>query len=309
MEGARDVFGYVRVRSSELKVKEYELYRGAYCGLCRSMGKCTGQCSRMALSYDFAFLAMLRLCLGKVDKIEFKQRRCLAHPLKKRNVMERNAELDYCARAAAILGYHKIRDDIADERGFKKARALITYPFVASWRKKALKAGLLPLDEKVSDALARLSALETKKKPSVDEPAEIFGEILAAITSFGLDGSEARIAYEIGMHVGKWIYIVDALDDADDDLKKKRYNPFLLLYGGRLPKGAELSLISDALKAELCGAEAALDLVDTDKESVKNIIENILYLGMPDTVEKVICGGERDCKTAQKGSMEDERSL
>ncbi len=303
------MFGYVKVRSADLKVKEYELYRSAYCGLCRSMGKCTGQCSRMVLSYDFAFLATLRLCLGKVEKIEFKQRRCLAHPLKKRNVMERNAELDYCARAAAILGYHKIRDDIADERGFKKMRAVLTYPFVASWRKKALKSGLLQLDEKVSNALLRLSELEAKKRPSVDEPAEIFGEILAEITSFGLEGSKARIAYELGMHVGKWIYIVDALDDASDDLKKKRYNPFLLLYGGRLPKGEELTMISDALKAELCGAEAALDLVDTDKESVKNIIENILYLGMPDTVEKVICEGERERKTAQKGSMEDERSL
>ena len=289
------MFGYVKVRSGELKVKEYELYRGAYCGLCRSMGKCTGQCSRMTLSYDFAFLAMLRLCLGGVDKVEFKQRRCLAHPLKKRNVMERNEELDYCARAAAILGYHKIKDDIADERGFKKMRAYLTYPFVASWRKRALKSGLLPLDKKISDSLLRLSALETQKKPSVDEPAEIFGEILGAITSFGLDGSKARVAYELGMHVGKWIYIVDALDDAKDDQKKKRYNPFLLLYGGRLPQGEELTLISDALKAELCGAEAALDLMDTDKESVKNIIENILYLGMPDTVEKIIC--DEGCKS------------
>ena len=284
------MFGYVKVRSAELKVKEYELYRGAYCGLCRSMGKCTGQCSRMALSYDFAFLAMLRLCLGGVDKVEFKQRRCLAHPLKKRNVMERNAELDYCARAAAILGYHKVKDDISDERGFKRIRAYLTYPFVASWRKRALRAGLLPLDEKVSDALSRLSALESQKKPSVDEPAEIFGEILADITSFGLEGGEKRIAYELGMHVGKWIYIVDALDDSEDDQKKKRYNPFLLLYGGRLPEGDELTMISDALKAELCGAEAALDLMETDKESVKNIIENILYLGMPGTVEKIICG-------------------
>ena len=249
----------------------------------------------MALSYDFAFLAMLRLCLGTVEKVEFKQRRCLAHPLKKRNVMERNEELDYCARAAAILGYHKIKDDIADERGIKKMRACLTYPFVASWRKKALRAGLLPLDEKISNVLSRLSALEAQKKPSVDEPAEVFGEILAEITSFGLEGSRARIAYELGMHVGKWIYIVDALDDAKDDLEKKRYNPFLLLYGGRLPQAEELNLISDALKAELCGAEATLDLVDTDKESVKNIIENILYLGMPDTVEKIIC--EEGCKS------------
>ena len=79
------MFGYVRVSKGELKVKEYELYRGAYCGLCRSMGKCTGQCSRMALSYDFAFLVALRLALTDTP-VEFRQRRCFAHPLTKRSI-------------------------------------------------------------------------------------------------------------------------------------------------------------------------------------------------------------------------------
>ena len=57
------MFGYVKTHNPELRVAEYEYYRAAYCGLCRSMGKCTGQCSRMTLSYDFAFLALIRLAL------------------------------------------------------------------------------------------------------------------------------------------------------------------------------------------------------------------------------------------------------
>ena len=112
------MFGYVRVKHTELRVKEYEFYRGTYCGLCRSMGKCTGQCSRFALSYDFAFLALLRITLDRTP-VEFEQKRCIAHPLKKRNMMKHNASLAYCAHAAALLNYHKILDDLSDERGWK----------------------------------------------------------------------------------------------------------------------------------------------------------------------------------------------
>lgn len=280
------MFGYVKVNSPELKVREYELYKGAYCGLCRSMGKCTGQCSRLSLSYDFTFLVMLRIALSNTE-ISFSQRRCLAHPLKKRNVMERNAQLDLCAHSSAILGYHKVKDDLCDEHGLKRLRARLYYPLVKHWRKKSLRAGYAELDERISDSLARLAELEKQKKSSVDEPAAIFGEILADITSFGFEGKEQRIARELGRSVGKWVYIVDALDDCDEDRAKGRYNPFLLLYGNRLPSGEELQSIADAAKLELLGAEAAMDLLETDMESVKSIIENVLYLGMPDTVKKI----------------------
>ena len=281
------MFGYVKVSKGELKVKEYELYRGAYCGLCRSMGKCTGQCSRMSLSYDFAFLVALRLALTDTP-VEFRQRRCIAHPLTKRSVMERNDVLDYSAYAAAILSYHKIKDDLADEKGMKRLRALLMLPITASWRRRALKAGLSELDGKVSEHLRRLSELEENGLASVDTPARVFGDLLSDMVSFGLEGSRRRIGAELGAHIGRWIYTVDALDDAAEDRRKGRYNPFLLLYGGRLPEGEELSLIADGLKAELVGAEAAMDLLETDKTAVKNIIENILYLGLPETVEKII---------------------
>ncbi len=296
------MFGYVKVMSPELKVKEYELYRGMYCGLCRAMGKCTGQCSKMTLSYDFTFLVAVRLILTDT-KISFSQRRCLVHPLKKRNSMNRNEQLDFCAYASAILGYHKIKDDLADEKGLKKFKARLAYPYVKRWRKKALKTGLEPLDKRIGELLEELSLLEAQKRPSVDEPAGIFGEILGEMTAFGLEGAEQRLAKRLGVCVGKWIYIADALDDMKEDKEKGRYNPFLLLYDGRLPEDRELDYISDAMKAELLGAEAAADLIDTENIPVKNIVENILYLGMPDTVEKILKGDEK-CRADKKGRTE-----
>lgn len=283
------MFGYIRTDTPELKVREHEFYRGTYCGLCRSMGKCTGQCSRMALSYDFVFLALVRLAMEKTE-VSFSQKRCLAHPLKKRNSMNDNPVLRYCAGAAAILNYHKLRDDLVDEKGGKRLRAVLLRPFVARARKSALRSGLEELDRAVAAGLAALAETEKKQIASVDIPAQIFGNILGEIVGFGLeDGSDRRIARRLGQQVGRWIYIADALDDMEEDRKKERYNPFLLLYGGTLPeKDAKLS-IADALKNELYGAEAAVDLMDMENPTEKNLILNILYSGMPGRIEEILC--------------------
>ncbi len=296
------MFGYVRVNKPELKVREYEAYRAAYCGLCRCMGKCTGQCSRMTLSYDFAFLALMRVTLLR-DSIEFGKKRCLAHPLQKRSYMKRNPSLDYCAGAAAILNYHKIKDDLSDEKGLKYLKALLILPFVAYSRRRAVKKqDLSELDRKVSEGLLRLAEIEKARPRSVDEPARAFGEILGDIIAYGIDGDGARVARALGISTGKWIYVADALDDWAEDAKKGRYNPFILLYGKERPDEGELEGIRIALKNELCSAEDAIDLVDFENEDIKNIIMNILYLGMPDRIESISAEmGKRDKnKTAER---------
>ena len=173
------MFGYVKVNVPELKVKEYEYYCGTYCGLCRSMGRCTGQCSRMTLNYDFVFLAVLRIALEDTV-VSFEQKRCLAHPLNKRNSMVKNEALDYCAATSAILNYQKITDDISDERGMKRLKARIVLPFVAHARKKALKRSpeLRALDTTVSDKLNKSGRSAMCFEIITDYPNEISDEII-----------------------------------------------------------------------------------------------------------------------------------
>lgn len=300
------MFGYVRVHSPELKVKEYEFYRGAYCGLCRAMGRCTGQCSRMALSYDFVFLALIRLALSEEGSqgIRFEQKRCLAHPFKKRNSMVYNEALGYCAGAAALLAYHKLSDDLADERGLRRLRARLTRPFASHARKKALRRGLDELDAAIKERLDALSVMEAEKHSSVDRPAAIFGDLLADIMSFGLEGMEKRIAASLGLAIGKWIYIADALDDLEEDAEKERYNPFLLLFG-RVPTEEEEAGIRDALKIGLYDAEAAVDLMEFPDDNIEHIIQNILYLGLPKRVEEI---RGKSCEKHEKNSKGHKKS-
>lgn len=296
------MFGYVKTYTPELKVIEHEYYKAAYCGLCRSMGKCTGQCSRMTLSYDFAFLALIRLALNGED-VSFARRRCIAHPLHKRKMMERNAQLDYCAYAAALLTYHKLSDDISDEKGARRALAVLSRPIARKMRRRAIRKDKLnELDLYIAEKLTELSRFEASGELSVDMPADIFGELLSRIVSFGLDGREARIAADIGRHVGRWIYITDAMDDFSEDAERGRYNPFFGVYGKEIDKETR-ERIANALKNELCDAERALDLIEFGENTVlKNIVNNIFYLGMPRTADAVI-SGESDSKDSRKKKL------
>ncbi len=296
------MFGYIRTDTPELRVRENEYYRAVYCGLCRSQGKCTGQCSRFTLNYDFVFLALLRLAIeGKQPQI--KKGRCMAHPFRKRAYIAHCEPLAYCANAAAILTYGKIVDDLADERGIKRLKARLAKPFARGMRRRAMKK-YAELDRLVSDGLKKLSEIEKQKLVSVDIPADAFGEILADIVSFGLEGNDEKIMRKIGKHIGRWIYIVDAADDLDEDIKKQRFNAFACLYNGKIPE-EDRETISNSLRLELLSAEPAFDLIDYNElYDIEAIVSNIIYRGMPNTVEKVL-GLKCKCQNnSMKGTTE-----
>ncbi len=288
------MFGYVKIDRAELRVREYEYYRAAYCGLCRSMGKCTGQCSRFTLSYDIAFLAQVRMALaGTVPA--FRKRRCIAHPFRSRMMMEPNGELLYAADASALLAFEKCRDDVADKRGLGRLIARVRCLLLKGAYKRAKKR-LPEVAAALRERLNALSLLEREKRPTVDEPAAIFGEILAVLFSHGLDENAARIANVIGNKIGRFIYIVDAIDDIERDEKNRNFNPVLLLYGKR-PDKEERRMLEDALLVCLSDATTALDLIGEAANSPRRaVLENILYLGMPASAKRVIWGEDACCK-------------
>lgn len=284
------VFGYIKPVKPELKVRELEFYRGIYCGLCRSMGKHTGGISRLTLSYDFAFLAAVRMVLSNI-KPTFSSCRCMAHPFRKKAMCDDNEALAYCAAAAAVLTECKIRDDINDEKGMKRFAARFAHIFAKRMR---LKAGEGAPAEAIEKALKNLSELEKNSCESLDETADQFGQLLAAVVAHGLEGDKARIASAIGHSVGRYIYVLDAADDLEEDKKTGSYNP--LKYGEIKP--AELSI---AVRLELTKLENAINLLDfSGKRDLEGIIKNIIYLGMPSEADRVFAGGCKG-KTAKKG--------
>lgn len=278
------MFGYIKPVIPELKVKDHELYKAMYCGLCRTMGKHTGCMSNVTLSYDFVFLALLRSALTE-QKGEAKMRRCVAHPFKKRPMLEINPCLKYCAEASTILTRLKLKDNINDSRGFRRFKAKIAGG-VSVFLKKTGE-DMLPLKKEISSLIDELSQLERANEDSIDKVADVFGRLLGRVADFGLSGSQQRIAYSAGYHLGKWIYVIDAYDDFYDDVKTGSYNPLKNAYGDELDDSIK-SALRDALTMELSKMAMAIELIDfSQNKDIERIIQNIIYIGMPKEFERI----------------------
>lgn len=301
------MLGYVRPVAAELKVRENELYRAVYCGLCRSMGRCTGCASRLTLSYDFVFLALVRYALSDTEPT-LARGRCAVHPCRARYYAKNDATLTYCAAAAALLMRGKICDDAADERGVKRLRATALVPVANGIAARAAKCegDVFVLSDCISRELDRLSELETAKSDDIDAAADTFGRIMAQVLSNGIvDEKSARIAREIGKYTGRFVYICDAADDIGEDARLGRANPFLFAYGtdvlerrecGDLRGGTKERLVLPRDIAESVLVAAKLDLhrlwdayaLVSGGERVSGIIENVISLGMTSAVMQAL---------------------
>jgi len=288
------LFGYVKPLSGELKVREFELYKSFYCGLCKTMGKKISRLSKFTLSYDMVFLALLRISLTN-ENIENNSFRCKLKPAKKRNHIKSNESLMYSSCVSAILSYYKYMDDINDAKNiFKKFFIKIFFPpvlFFSKMKKKALRY-YPELDGLIKPSLAKLSGLEKNKCKSIDEAASCFAELMKNVLSFGLETPEQiKTAEIIGWHLGRWLYIIDALDDFDKDLKRREYNPFIEYYGDKKNLILDIEIIGFSLTSSLSEIKTAFSLINNIIDNnlcVNPIILNIIDLGLCQQQEKIL---------------------
>ena len=278
------MFGYVKPRPDDLLVKEYEFFRAAYCGVCRSMRKKTGFFSSFALSYDIVFLAVTRMLFTDrcVDK---KRCRCIAHPCRARNCLLNNAALEDAARISAILVYEKCLDDKKDKGGHRWRARLLSPIF----RRAAKRANFPFLSKETEACLAELSALEEAKTPSVDAPAALFGDLLGLCFAEGFTGEEHTLLYDVGYHLGVFIYAADAADDYKSDKKSGSYNPYVLLYpdGNGFEDGIPEDVKTSLTLTLSHLADAVERLPFRGERTLENIIKNTVYFGLSDRVAEL----------------------
>lgn len=282
------MFGYVRVSEGELKINDFTLYRGVYCGLCKTMKKCTGATSCMTLSYDFVFLALLRSALSHLG-FSVVPGKCILHPLKKRPMAKRNESLEFCAGVSAVLTYYKLLDDKNDGDSAKKLKIKAALPQAKKNYKKAIKN--LPqykldvLAQQTEQYLNQLSELESSSTLSPNLCAEPFGKLLGVVFSHCIDDEHtAKTCYTLGYHLGRYIYLIDAIDDFEKDKESGSFNPLRAAGFDELPQDyAVASLANDNMLAL-----KALNELDIEYDDIKNILINVLELGLPEMLNKIL---------------------
>ncbi len=268
------MFGYVNAYKDLLRVCDYNVFRGYYCGLCKQLGKSFNQLTRFGLSYDMTFLAILISSLDE-GKVNLKTENCIAHPISKRPVIREDNGIIYSTDMSVILTYMKLKDDWHDEKSVKSF-ARLAYFF--SMKKTAKK---YPVQfECIKQNLKKLSVLEKEKCNNIDMVADCFGKLLEVI--FDVEGNNKALAW-LGYHIGRFIYITDAYNDIEKDLKNKSYNPFVIMYGDKLKKDDFKQSVVDSLTFTLSEISNAYNVLDIKKN--KELLDNIIYLGLRRNLE------------------------
>lgn len=275
------MFGYLQIQKSELLVREFEAYKSVYCGLCKQMGKDYSFLTRLSLSYDCTFYAMLLMSVSR-SCVGFKDGRCKFNPLKKCKFAKCNSDSYSKASAFSVISvYHKLKDDIADSKLFKKLLTYIIMPFFSHWRKRAKKR-YPKIDKFTEEMMKNQSEVEQDKNCSIDKAAHPTGVMLANIFSIESDNEmHKRVFYEFGYHLGRWIYLVDAADDIEKDRKSRNFNPFLKLSEEKITE----EYISAILNQSLARAYDAYNLIDI--KDFKGILDNMMLMGFPAVQNRV----------------------
>lgn len=277
------MLGYVKAFKPEMKVKDYELYRGIYCSLCRALGRNYSPVAQLFLSYDFAFAAVLRLAVS-TSGCSFSQKRCPYNPAKKCMNCSETQALDFCAHAVIITIYYKVLDNLHDSGFASKILAAMIYPVIKLMHKKAVR--LAPeIDEIIGESMKTQAETEKKSDVGIDEAAHPSADALGKIASLGFDGKIKDSLYSLGYMVGRYVYILDAADDLEDDIKRGNFNPFKAEFE-QTERKAFAEKVRGMLNLTQGGALEALDTLDAERFG--DILENIVLDGLTFSAEKTL---------------------
>lgn len=213
------MFGYVMVNEGELTPELKARYQSYYCGLCQVLKNKYGHIGQMTLTYDMTFLVVLLTALYESEGTT-EEHRCLTHPTKK-HPMFYNECTEYAADMNILLAYHNSLDDWMDDRNLVKLSTA-----------RLLKKQYQMLSQKYPDKVAALETyiakvheIEDLRSDDLDLNAGFTGELLGELFAFK-DDTWSPVLKRLGFFLGKFIYLMDAYDDLEKDLKKQNYNPW-----------------------------------------------------------------------------------
>ncbi|MBQ8352324.1 MAG: hypothetical protein IJY34_00870 [Clostridia bacterium] len=289
------MFGYVRPDTPYLYVKDQTLYQALYCGVCKGIGQSCGQMARFGLSYDVAFLsALLHNMLGQDVKVE--KQHCLTHCIRVKQMAEVDELTKQLGALNTELAYYKCVDDLQDgDRGGGKKLLF------ARGHKRAQKA-YPELCKIVREGMEGQAAVEKARTDSVDRAADPSATMIARLSDLFLGEKKSPDTYSLFYNLGKWIYLIDALDDYDKDLKKSSFNPFALAYGAKSKcelletQKKELQFIFGTLFSDINEKMARVPMGFN-----RDLTDNVLLRGLPATTKKIMQAGTcSNCKKKRK---------
>lgn len=250
-----------------MKFKEFDIYHSYYCGLCQALKNKFGKAGQLCLTYDMTFLVMLLSSLYEPET-EVGEIKCIAHPFEKHSTRT-NVFSFYGADMNLFFAYYKCRDDWEDERKFSR----LVYGKLLKKAYKEICAQYGRKARRMDGLMRELTAQEKRKNQNIDQMAGLFGEVMGEIMAAREDEWHESLK-GMGAYLGKFIYLLDAYEDVEEDIRQGRYNPLARRFNDP-DFEEEIRTILTMIMAGCCKEFEKLPVI----ENVE-ILRNILYSGV-----------------------------
>ena len=283
-----EMFGYLLPRKQDLTVGDYNLYKTIYCSLCRELQKNFGLAAKLLVNYDFVFLSLIGIAVADKELV-FLRKRCTSNPFRRQVFVDDCEAVRFSAGCLVLSVMYKISDDIKDEKFFKRSISFIIKMFLRSPYRKARRMYSY-IDEELSRNMLRQADVENSGKTNVDLAADATLRCMSVICgSLAGNEDEQRILNTLGGLFGRFIYLADAGDDLKEDMLKNRFNPLIHEFNLTAPDTGEFEQIISDVKSRLMlirgEIAACYNLLDIKRYS--SILDNIIFLGLPDAAQAV----------------------
>lgn len=261
------MFGYIIVNKGDMKFKEFDVYHSYYCGLCQSLKDRYGMRGQISLTYDMTFLALLLTSLYEPET-QITSANCIAHPFEKHTVRH-NDFSDYAADMNILFTYYKCVDDWQDDK--KLSKLAYSKTLKSAYRKLCATYG--EKAKSINTLMQKLGQGEAAKSTDIDYMAGLFGAIMGNLMTPKQDEWSENL-YNLGNYLGKFIYLLDAYEDIEEDIRRKRYNPLIQKYNNP-DFDEEIKMILTMMMSECCREFEKLPIIENIE-----ILRNILYSGV-----------------------------
>ena len=265
------LLGYVRAYKPELKCGEYDVYKGVYCTLCKTLLRRYSPLGQLFLSYDAAFFALL-LFAASPQCPPMQNGRCCYNPFKKCLSCGKSGQMDFCADVSVLLYYYQILDHLRDKGFGKKLLAVLLFPAARLLYRKASR--LQPqADAVIRDMTAKQAEAEADPSCSADAAADPSAEALQRLAALhSRDETFCRLFYLLG----RFVYLIDAVDDVQKDIRRGNFHPLRALYTDDPGAFADRSM--EMLNATIAAMLQCYDRVPWN--DLSPIIHNVVFDGL-----------------------------
>ena len=256
------MFGTIMIDQNGMAKAVQARYQQCYCGLCHQLDTQFGSVGCATLTYDMTFLSIL---LGAICDLPETTGmcRCATKPIKQHSYVLSKGTA-YAADMNLILSYYQCLDDWHDDGNrLARQKSKLMEKFLPDihnrWSRQCSVIG---------SSLAALGEMERSNELNPDLPANCFGRLLGTVFAWQND-EHAELLFKMGAALGRYVYLLDAVNDLKADIKKERYNPVVAQSNSNF-KPMLVMMMAECTEA----FEAMRPFRDQD------IIQNVLYAGV-----------------------------